>query len=125
MPGPRAPQRGPGADLTSLAEAGTGTGTVIGADRDPAAIEAARERAADRQTVTVLLGDIHALPLLDHAADRARTDRTLQHVADPAQALREFHHVLRPGGRLVMGEPDWDTLAVDHLDSDLSRACTR
>ncbi|MFD4908103.1 methyltransferase domain-containing protein [Kitasatospora purpeofusca] len=116
---------GPGTDLASLAEAVTGTGTVIGVDRDPAAVDAARERAADRRTVTVRLGDIHDLPLPDHAADRARTDRVLQHVADPAQALREFHRVLRPGGRLVMGEPDWDTLAVDHPDSDLSRAYTR
>lgn len=24
-----------------------------------------------------------------------------------------------------MAEPDWDTLAVDHPDSDLSRACTQ
>ncbi|MCX4684284.1 methyltransferase domain-containing protein [Kitasatospora purpeofusca] len=116
---------GPGTDLASLAEAVTGTGTVIGVDRDPAAVDAARERTADRRTVTVRLGDIHDLPLPDHAADRARTDRVLQHVADPAQALREFHRVLRPGGRLVMGEPDWDTLAVDHPDSDLSRAYTR
>ncbi|WP_323182271.1 methyltransferase domain-containing protein [Kitasatospora purpeofusca] len=75
---------GPGTDLASLAEAVTGTGTVIGVDRDPAAVEAARERTADRRTVTVRLGDIHDLPLPDHAADRARTDRVLQHVADPA-----------------------------------------
>ncbi|MFL6057047.1 MAG: methyltransferase domain-containing protein [Actinoallomurus sp.] len=52
-------------------------------------------------------------------------DRVLQHVADPARALGQIHRVLRPDGRLVMGEPDWDTLAIDHPDSDLSRAYTR
>jgi ubiquinone/menaquinone biosynthesis C-methylase UbiE len=116
---------GPGTDLAPLAHAVTATGTVIGVDHDRATVDTARERTADQSTVTVRLGDIHDLPLPDDTADRARTDRVLQHVADPAQALREIHRVLRPGGRLVMGEPDWDTLAVDHPDSDLSRAYTR
>jgi ubiquinone/menaquinone biosynthesis C-methylase UbiE len=116
---------GPGTDLASLAQAVTATGTVIGVDHDQARIDAARERTADQHTVTVRLGDIHDLPLPAHTADRARTDRVLQHVADPARALQEIHRVLRPGGRLVMGEPDWDTLAVDHPDSDLSRAYTQ
>ncbi|MFF4180946.1 methyltransferase domain-containing protein [Streptomyces sp. NPDC001750] len=116
---------GPGTDLTSLAQAVTATGTVIGVDHDQATVGAARERTADQHTVTVQLGDIHDLPLPDHTADRARTDRVLQHIADPARALREIHRVLRPGGRLVMGEPDWDTLTVDHPDSDLSRAYTQ
>jgi ubiquinone/menaquinone biosynthesis C-methylase UbiE len=49
----------------------------------------------------------------------------LQHVADPLRALGEIRRVLRPGGRLVMGEPDWGTLAVDHPDGDLTRAYTR
>ncbi|MEK8145397.1 methyltransferase domain-containing protein [Streptomyces sp. M10(2022)] len=116
---------GPGTDLASLAQAVAETGTVIGIDHDPATVDVARERTADTPTVTVRLGDIHDLPLPDRTADRARTDRVLQHVADPAGALREFHRVLRPGGRLVMGEPDWDTLTIDHPDSDLSRAYTR
>ncbi|WP_328329119.1 methyltransferase domain-containing protein [Streptomyces sp. NBC_00455] len=116
---------GPGADLGALAEAVTGTGTVIGVDHDRAAVEAAEERTAGANTVTVRLGDVHDLPLPDRAADRARTDRVLQHVADPGAALREIRRVLRPGGRLVMGEPDWGTLAVDHPDSGLSRAYTQ
>jgi ubiquinone/menaquinone biosynthesis C-methylase UbiE len=49
----------------------------------------------------------------------------LQHVADPLRALGEIRRVLRPGGRLVMGEPDWDSLAIDHPDDDLARAYTR
>ncbi|GAA1216654.1 class I SAM-dependent methyltransferase [Kitasatospora nipponensis] len=116
---------GPGTDLGSLAEAVTATGTVIGIDHDQAALRAATERTAHQPTVTVQLADLHDLPLADGLADGARTDRVLQHVADPVQALREIHRVLRPGGRLVMGEPDWETLTIDHPDGELSRAYTR
>ncbi|MFD7621020.1 methyltransferase domain-containing protein [Streptomyces sp. NPDC059802] len=116
---------GPGTDLGALAEAVTATGAVIGIDYDRAAVDAARGRAAERSNVTVRLGDLHDLPLPDHTADRARTDRVLQHVADPVRALREARRVLRPGGRLVMAEPDWGTLTVDHPDSGLTRAYTQ
>ncbi|WP_308280804.1 methyltransferase domain-containing protein [Streptomyces barringtoniae] len=88
-------------------------------------VDAARARTASEAVVDVRYADIHDLPLHDHIADRARTDRVLQHVADPLAALGEIRRVLRPGGRLVMGEPDWETLAVDHPDSGLTRAYTR
>ncbi|WP_225849241.1 methyltransferase domain-containing protein [Streptomyces sp. HPF1205] len=116
---------GPGTDLTALAEAVGGAGTVIGVDHDEAMVETARTRTAGLPGVDVRLGDIHDLALPDRAADRARTDRVLQHVADPVRALAEIRRVLRPGGRLVMGEPDWATLAVDHPDEALTRAYTR
>lgn len=116
---------GPGTDLGTLAEAATEEGLVIGVDHDQAMVDAARTRTADEPGVDVLLGDVHQLPLPDRSADRARTDRVLQHVADPAVALREIRRVLRPGGRLVMGEPDWETLVVDHPEGELTRAYTR
>ncbi|MYT28558.1 MULTISPECIES: methyltransferase domain-containing protein [unclassified Streptomyces] len=115
---------GPGTDLATLAGAATTTGSVIGIDRDPAMVDAARARTADHPVVDVRLSDLHDLALPDRSADRARTDRVLQHVADPLQALGEIRRVLRPGGRLVMGEPDWETLTIDHPDRELTRAYT-
>ncbi|MFP3989844.1 methyltransferase domain-containing protein [Streptomyces sp. E11-3] len=116
---------GPGTDLGSLAEAATASGTVIGIDASDEMVERAGARTADLPTVEVRRGDIHALPLADDSADRARTDRVLQHVTDPLLALTEARRVLRPGGRLVMAEPDWDSLAIDHPDVELARAYTR
>ncbi|WP_369392917.1 methyltransferase domain-containing protein [Streptomyces sp. CG1] len=116
---------GPGTDLEALAEAVTPAGSVIGVDHDRKMVDAARARTAGQTVVDVRHADIHDLPVPDHTADRARTDRVLQHVADPLVALGEMRRVLRPGGRLVMGEPDWETLAVDHPDSDLTHAYTR
>ncbi|MCU7826157.1 methyltransferase domain-containing protein [Kitasatospora sp. DSM 101779] len=115
---------GPGTDLDALAGAAGPTGRVVGLDHDRAAVGTATARTAGRPTVEVRLGDLHDLPLPDGAADRARTDRVLQHVADPGRALAEIRRVLRPGGRLVMGEPDWGTLTVDHPDSALTQAYT-
>ncbi|MGW2745112.1 methyltransferase domain-containing protein [Streptomyces sp. NPDC001450] len=116
---------GPGTDLQPLAQAVTSAGAVFGFDHDQNMVDAARARTAGQAVVDVRHADIHDLPMADHTADRARTDRVLQHVADPLAALGEIRRVLRPGGRLVMGEPDWETLAVDHPDSDLTRAYTR
>ncbi|MGW3210062.1 hypothetical protein [Streptomyces sp. NPDC001135] len=43
--------------------------------------------------------DIHDLPMPDHTADRARTDRVLQHVADPwARSVRSAGSCGRVGG---------------------------
>jgi ubiquinone/menaquinone biosynthesis C-methylase UbiE len=116
---------GPGTDLPALAEAVGATGRVIGVDRDPAMADAARERADGLPGVEVRVADLHELLLPDGCADGARTDRVLQHVADPARVLAEARRTLRPGGRLVMGEPDWESLTIDHPDTGLARAYTQ
>ncbi|MFF1920090.1 methyltransferase domain-containing protein [Streptomyces sp. NPDC058221] len=116
---------GPGTDFDPLADAVTRTGSVIGVDISQDMVDQARRRTAERPAVDVRLGDVHALPLEDDSVDRAWGDRVLQHVADPAGALAECRRVLRPGGRLVMAEPDWDSLAIDHRDLEVSRGYTR
>lgn len=116
---------GPGANLAALAQVVGPTGTVTGFDISAEMVERAQRRVAGLPGVEVRLGDVQSLPLPDGGVDRARIDRTLQHVEEPARALAEIHRVLRPGGRLVMGEPDWDSLAIDFPRLEISRAYTR
>jgi len=116
---------GPGADLSAFARAAGSTGTVIGLDSDPATVEQARTQTATFPSVEVRVADIHALDLPDGSIDRIHTDRVLQHVADPAAVLREARRVLRPTGRAVFAEPDWDTLVIDYPDLHTARAYRR
>jgi ubiquinone/menaquinone biosynthesis C-methylase UbiE len=113
---------GPGTDLVSFADATGPTGSVIGIDSDPLAVSAAAEAVEDRPWVQVRLGDIVDMGLDDESVDRVHTDRVLQHVADPAAVVAEAYRVLRPGGRAVFAEPDYDTLVIDYPDARVMRA---
>jgi ubiquinone/menaquinone biosynthesis C-methylase UbiE len=110
---------GPGTDLEAMAGR-VGDGVVVGVDRDAGMVGRARGRGG-----VVVGGDAHALPLADSSVDRVRTDRVLQHVVDPAGAVAELCRVVRAGGRVVMAEPDYETLVIDHPELELPRGYRR
>ena len=116
---------GPGTDLPALAEQVGDSGAVIGVDHDPDMLVRARERTKGLHPVEIREGDAHALPVEPGTVDRAKIDRVLMHVADPADALAQLHRATRPGARIGLAEPDWDTLIVDAADLETSRAFTR
>ncbi|MET9736479.1 methyltransferase domain-containing protein [Streptomyces sp. NPDC006458] len=81
----------------------------------------ARRRTSDLPAVQIREADAHALPVEPGTVDRAKIDRVLLHVAEPTSVLAQLHLATRPGARMGLAEPDWDTLVVDAEDLDTSR----
>jgi SAM-dependent methyltransferase len=75
---------------------------VIGVERDPAHIAAARARFP---WLELLHGSAESLPFPDASVDAVTLLDVLEHVADPAGVLDEAHRVLKPGGVLVVSVP--------------------
>lgn len=111
---------GTGEMVAALARAVGPAGCVTGLDASGRMIEAARARTAGLP-VELATGDAHALGFPDASFDACRADRVFQHLEDPRGALAELVRVCRPGGRIVISEPDWDTVTVDVPDRALAR----
>jgi ubiquinone/menaquinone biosynthesis C-methylase UbiE len=113
---------GLGGDAITLAGRVGAGGRVVGVDNSEQLIVAARERVAGSPLpVEFRVGDIYALAFADGAFDGCRADRVFQHLDRPADALNELIRVTKPGGRIVVGDPDWETLIFDAPQSAVTR----
>ncbi|MCP4810291.1 MAG: metalloregulator ArsR/SmtB family transcription factor [Proteobacteria bacterium] len=68
-------------------------------DASERVLDRGRPRKADN--MTLVHGDMHALPFADHSFDQALLLTALVYAIDPARVLSEAYRVLVPGGRLV------------------------
>lgn len=99
-------------------------GTVVALDRSPALLQQTRALADQTHcsgTVIIASGDACGLPYASGRFDAVFCRRLLLHLPEPEQALAEMRRVLRPGGRLLCVETDWETLAVHPGDPKLTR----
>jgi SAM-dependent methyltransferase len=110
---------GTGDDALALAE--RFSVRVVGVDSSETMVEEARRRGLEQARVA----DAHALPFPDASFDGCWADRVFQHLADPAAALAELIRVTRPGGRIVVVDPDYDTQVVEVADQELARRVLR
>jgi SAM-dependent methyltransferase len=55
------------------------------------------------------------MPFEKNSFDVVFADRVIQHL-EPVKALESLLSVVKPGGRLVIGDPNWGTFLVDALD---------
>jgi len=117
---------GVGEDAFALARLVGASGQVTGLDISAAMLAEARRRAAQhRVSVQFLLGDAHHLDFPAATFDACRAERVLMYLEDPRQALAEMVRVTRPGGRVVVWEPDNEGVSVDHPDVTLTRRVVR
>jgi SAM-dependent methyltransferase len=112
----------PGWRARSILDAGCGTGgnlahlegsgTRVGLDFAPQALEGCRSRGLAR----LVRGSITALPFADASFEAAISMSVIYHewVRDPADAVRELHRVLTPGGVLLLDVPSYPSLTSPH-----------
>jgi ubiquinone/menaquinone biosynthesis C-methylase UbiE len=113
---------GTGEDARAMARIVGPTGHVVGLDSSATIIEVAAARSAsDKLPCEFRVGQAERLEFDDGSFDACRAERVLQHVANPGQAVAEMIRVLRPGGRIICFEPDWDLQAFDAPDRNLTR----
>jgi len=118
---------GAGDDVRTIARRVGPTGHVLGIDSSPLAVAEAGRRSGTRNLpVEFRVGDVLRIDQPDAAFDRCRAERLLMHVdGEPAAMVAEMTRVLRPRGRLVAFELDWDTLAIDGAERPLTRRIVR
>jgi ubiquinone/menaquinone biosynthesis C-methylase UbiE len=116
---------GAGEDVRALADIVGPAGHAVGIDASRTMIDAARRRSADSSVVAdFFVGDAEHLDFPDASFDACRADRVLQHLTTPANAVAQMARVLRPGGRLVVFEPDNGGLMIDAPDKEVTRRIT-
>jgi ubiquinone/menaquinone biosynthesis C-methylase UbiE len=113
---------GPGNDALRMAAIAGKTGQVTGIDLSERMITIAQKKAEGTGLpVSFHTGDVRKLPFPDASFDVVRIERTLQILDNPGQVLDEMVRVLRPGGRLLSSEPDWETFVCDPGSRDIAR----
>lgn len=113
---------GTGDDVLALAELVGPNGKVVGIDNSKSLIEEANQRSSEKKfPIQFQVGDVHNLDFADNTFDCCRADRVFMHLPDRQQALSEMIRVTRTGGRILVLDPDWDTLIVEAPDRDLTK----
>ena len=107
---------GPGFLAREMGEAVGASGRVHGLDISESFLMMARRRCADLPWVELRPGDAMELPVDSVDFDVAVSTQVYEYVADVEAALAEFRRVLRPGGRAVIVDTDWDTVVWHSTD---------
>ncbi len=102
---------GPGFLALDLAHAVGPTGRVTGIDISDSMLALAQSRCVDQPWVE----------FREVEFDAAAVTQVYEYVADIGSALAELHRVLRPGGRALVLDTDWESLVLHTSDPDRSR----
>jgi len=105
----------------ALLDAGCGPGyflDAVGARWERHGLEvSARAVENARRFGDVRLAPLEECPFPDATFDLVFCHHVIEHVTDPIAAIRQIHRVCRPGGRLVIGTPDFDSAMARRFGS--------
>ena len=67
-------------------------------------------RFMSRRGCPVLRGSIYSLPFPDGTFDEVIFSQVIEHIPPKPQIMGEIRRVMKPGGRLIIGTPDYDRM---------------
>lgn len=113
---------GPGLTTEALANAVGPQGHVLGLDIAPAMLSIAKRRCAQLGQVGFGMADVTSLPYEDASFDIALASQVYEYVEQIDHALAELARVIRPGGRAVLVDTDWESAVwASHDDARMRR----
>jgi SAM-dependent methyltransferase len=114
---------GPGLLAAEIAVAVGATGVVCGIDLSDSMLALARRRELPpgAAALDLQVADVGSLPFERDSFDVAVSTQVYEYVADVESALAEVHRVLRPRGRLLVLDTDWDSIVWRSNDEERMR----
>jgi len=98
------------------------TGSITGTDASQGMISMAKARhGSPAANLNFLIAQAGTQPFADASFDHIRTERVLMYVKDIDAVFTEYLRLLRPGGKLLVYDVDWDALVIAHPDTALTR----
>ena len=119
---------GPGLLAAEMALDVGPTGRISGIDISETMLQMARSRCAQLTSAALVdfqLGDATKLPYPDETFNAAVSTQVYEYVADVDAAIREVRRVLKPGGRVLVVDTDWDSIVWHGADPALTAAVLR
>ncbi len=107
---------GPGFLAADMAELVGRSGKAWGADISQELLAFAAERHAHLPQLQFLHAEAAKLPFPDASFDAVVATQVLEYLPDIYPALMEMHRILRPGGRVLILDTDWDSLVWHSTD---------
>jgi ubiquinone/menaquinone biosynthesis C-methylase UbiE len=117
---------GTGEDAKNLSEIVGVHGDATGFDISEAMLREARLRYANVHNLAFVLSGADRLDAPTAYFDAVRLDRVLTHVPDIPAVFAELRRIVKPGGRIVISEPDmpgiWQSSRHPQLSAKIFRA---
>lgn len=103
---------GPGLLANEMATTVGPSGRVCGVDLSEDMLAISQSRCVEQPWAEFQLADATKLPYEDKTFDAAVSTQVYEYVADIPAALSELHRTLRPGGRALVLDSDWHSIAI-------------
>lgn len=112
---------GPGFYCLELSAEVGPEGKVVGIDMSPPMLAMAARRCQDLANVSFQHGEVLSLGVEDESFDRVLSVQVMEYVEDATAGLTEMRRALRPGGRVLIWDTDWATVALHSSDPGRNR----